>query len=105
MFKILVADSIAKEGLEAFKNYKDLTVEVKTGLSPEELGKIIGEYDGLVVRSATQFKGDVVEKASKMKVVGRAGAGVDNIDVPLSSKKGIIVMNTPGGNSEAAAEL
>jgi D-3-phosphoglycerate dehydrogenase / 2-oxoglutarate reductase len=105
MYKILVADSIAKEGLEAFKNYKDLAVDVKTGLSPEDLGKIIGDYDGLVVRSATQFKGDVVEKAHKMKVVGRAGAGVDNIDVPLSSKKGIIVMNTPGGNSEAAAEL
>jgi len=105
MFKILVSDSIAKEGLEAFKEYKDIQVDVKTGLPPEELCKIIGEYDGLVVRSATQFKGEVVEKAVNMKVVGRAGAGVDNIDVNLSSKKGIVVMNTPGGNSEAAAEL
>ncbi|OHD25371.1 MAG: phosphoglycerate dehydrogenase [Spirochaetes bacterium GWD1_27_9] len=105
MFKILVADSVAKEGLEAFKAYKDITVDVKTGLPPEELSKIIGDYDGLVVRSATQFKGEVVDKALKMKVVGRAGAGVDNIDVPLATKKGIVVMNTPGGNSEAAAEL
>ena len=105
MYKVLVADSIAKEGLEAFKDYKDLEVEVKTGLPPEELVKIIGEYDGLVVRSATKFRGEVAEKALKMKVVGRAGAGVDNIDVPFSSKKGIVVMNTPGGNSEAAAEL
>jgi D-3-phosphoglycerate dehydrogenase len=105
MFKILIADSVAKEGLETFKDYKDLQIDVKTGLPAEELVKIIGDYDGLVVRSATQFKGDVVEKAVKMKVVGRAGAGVDNIDVPLSSKKGVVVMNTPGGNSEAAAEL
>jgi len=105
MFKILVADSIAKEGLEAFKAYKNLQVDVKTGLPAEELVKIIADYDGLVVRSATQFKGELVEKATKMKVVGRAGAGVDNIDVPLSSKKGVVVMNTPGGNSEAAAEL
>ena len=105
MFKILVSDSIAKEGLLAFEEYKNIKVDVKTGLPAEELAKIIGEYDGLVVRSATQFKGDVVEKAINMKVVGRAGAGVDNIDVNLASKKGIVVMNTPGGNSEAAAEL
>lgn len=105
MWKILVADSCAKEGLEVFQKYPDIQVDVKTGLPSEELVKIIGEYDGLVVRSATQFKGEVVEAAKKMRVVGRAGAGVDNIDVPLSSKKGIVVMNTPGGNSEAAAEL
>ncbi|HQB62691.1 MAG TPA: phosphoglycerate dehydrogenase, partial [Spirochaetota bacterium] len=77
MFKVLVADSIANEGLEVFKKYKDIQVDVKTGLSPEDLSKIIGEYDGLVVRSATQFRGDVVNKAVKMKAVGRAGAGVD----------------------------
>jgi len=105
MFKILIADNIANEGLTAFKEYEDIQVDVKTGLPPEELSKIIGDYDGLVVRSATQFKGELIEKATKMKVVGRAGAGVDNIDVNLSSKKGIVVMNTPGGNSEAAAEL
>lgn len=105
MYKVLVADSCAKEGLDVFNKYPDIKVDVKTGLSPEELCKIIGEYDGLVVRSSTNFKGEVVEAAKKMKVVGRAGAGVDNIDVPLSSKKGVVVMNTPGGNSEAAAEL
>ncbi|HOJ64175.1 MAG TPA: phosphoglycerate dehydrogenase [Spirochaetota bacterium] len=105
MFRVLVADSIANEGVETLKKYNNIHVEVKTGLKPEELEEIIGEYDGLIVRSATQFKGKVVEKATKMKVVGRAGAGVDNIDVPLSTKKGIVVMNTPGGNSQAAAEL
>jgi D-3-phosphoglycerate dehydrogenase / 2-oxoglutarate reductase len=105
MYKVLVADSCAKEGLDVFNKYPEIQIDVKTGLKPEELCEIIGEYDGLVVRSASQFKGDVVEAAKKMKVVGRAGAGVDNIDVPLATKKGIVVMNTPGGNSEAAAEL
>jgi D-3-phosphoglycerate dehydrogenase len=105
MFKVLVSDSLSNESMEIFKNYKDIQVDVKTGLPPEELSKIIGEYDGLVVRSATKFKGEVLEKAVKMKVVGRAGAGVDNIDVEASSKKGIVVMNTPGGNSQAVAEL
>ncbi len=105
MYKVLVADSCAKEGLDVFKKYPEIQVDVKTGLSPDELCEIIGDYDGLVVRSATEFKGKVVDAANKMKVVGRAGAGVDNIDVPLSTKKGVIVMNTPGGNSEAAAEL
>lgn len=105
MYKILVADAIANEGLEEFKKYDQIEVDVKTGLSPEELGKIIGDYHGLVVRSATNFRGDVVDKAKNMKVVGRAGAGVDNIDIEASSKNGVVVMNTPGGNSEAAAEL
>jgi D-3-phosphoglycerate dehydrogenase len=105
MYKVLVADNVEKEALEVFKDYKDIQVDIKTGLPPEELSKIIGDYDGLIVRSATQFKGEVINKAAKMKVVGRAGAGVDNIDVELSSKKGIIVMNTPGGNSSAVAEL
>ena len=105
MFKVLVADSIANEGIETLKEYKNISVDVKTGLKPEELENIIHEYDALIVRSATQFKGKLVEKATKMKVVGRAGAGVDNIDVSLATKKGIVVMNTPGGNSQAAAEL
>ena len=105
MFKVLIADNVADEGLNVFKDYKGIHVDVNTGLSPDELAKIIGDYDGLVVRSATKFKGEVLEKAVKMKVVGRAGAGVDNIDVDAASQKGIIVMNTPGGNSSAVAEL
>ena len=105
MYKVLISDSLSKESMDIFKNYKDIEVDVKSGLSPEELVKIIGDYDGLIVRSATKFKSEVLEKAVKMKVVGRAGAGVDNIDVEASSKKGIVVMNTPGGNSQAVAEL
>jgi len=105
MYKLLVADNMANEGLDVLKKYKDIEVDVKTGLPPEELSKIIGDYDALIVRSASQFKGEVLENAKKMKVVGRAGAGVDNIDVENASKKGIVVMNTPGGNSSAVAEL
>ncbi len=105
MYRVLVSDSISQEALDVFKEYKGIEVVVKTDHTPEELEKVISDYDALIVRSATKFKGAVVEKAAKMKVVGRAGAGVDNIDVPVCSKKGIVVMNTPGGNSAAVAEL
>ena len=105
MFNVLVADGMEKEGVEIFQKHKDINVDVKKGLSSEEILQIIDKYDGLVVRSATKFKGELLEKAKNIKVVGRAGAGVDNIDVEAASKKGIIVMNTPGGNSAAVAEL
>ncbi len=105
MHKVLISDGFADEGLAVFKNYKDIKVDVKKGVTPEELINMIGDYDGLIVRSATKFKGPVVDKAKKLKVIGRAGAGVDNIDVEAASKKGIVVMNTPGGNSSAVAEL
>lgn len=80
-------------------------VDVKTGLAPDELKKIIGEYDGLIVRSATKVTRDIIEAAEKLKVIGRAGTGVDNIDVAFAKQRGIVVMNTPGGNSNAVAEL
>ncbi len=105
MYKILISDGFADEGLEIFKKYKDIQVDVRKSVSPEELLDIIEGYDGLIIRSATKFKGDVLNKAGNLKVIGRAGAGVDNIDVEGVSKKGIIVMNTPGGNSSAVAEL
>ncbi len=105
MYKVLVSDSVSQEALDVFKEYKDISVVVKTDHTPEELEAAIADYDALIVRSATKFKGSVIEKAKKMKVVGRAGAGVDNVDVPVCSKKGIVVMNTPGGNSAAVAEL
>lgn len=105
MHKVLISDGFADEGLAVFKQYKDIKVDVKKGVTPEELLNMIGDYDGLIVRSATKFKGPVVDKAKKIKAIGRAGAGVDNIDVEAASKKGIVVMNTPGGNSSAVAEL
>ena len=81
-----------------------LEVDVNTGLAPEELKKIIGEYDGLVIRSATKVTVDILEMAHKLKVVGRAGIGLDNVDIPAASQKGIVVMNAPDGNATTAAE-
>ncbi len=103
-FKVLVSDSLAKEGVEILKKAPGIEVDVKTGLKPDELKAIIGQYDGLAVRSATNVTADVIAIAEKMKVIGRAGIGVDNIDVPAASAKGIVVMNTPGGNTTTTAE-
>ncbi|MEN6386130.1 MAG: phosphoglycerate dehydrogenase [Phycisphaerales bacterium] len=104
MFKILITDKLAKEGIELLKTIKDVEPVVKTGISPEELISIIGEYDGLIVRSETKANAKVLEKPGKLRAIARAGAGVDNIDVPTATKKGILVMNTPGGNTLSAAE-
>ena len=82
----------------------NITVDVKTGLSEEEIIKIIPEYDGMVVRSATKVTKNIIEAAKNLKVIGRAGAGVDNIDVLMAKEKNMIVMNTPGGNANATAE-
>src|SRR4030067_329878 len=101
--RVLVSDSISDKGVEILRN-AGLTVDVKTKLSPSELINVIGEYEGLVVRSATKVTADVVNAAKKLKVVGRAGAGLDNIDVPASTKKGVVVMNTPGGNTVTTAK-
>jgi D-3-phosphoglycerate dehydrogenase len=104
MIKILITDKLAKEGIELLKSMKDVEPVVKTGISPEELISIIGEYDGLIVRSETKATAKVLEKPGKLRGIARAGAGVDNIDVPTATKKGILVMNTPGGNTLSAAE-
>src|SRR5208337_3137880 len=101
--KVLVSDSISPLGVEIFKK-AGLEVDVKTGLKPEELKAIIGEYDALVVRSATKATAEIIEAAAKLKVIGRAGSGLDNIDKAAASKKGIVVMNTPGGNTITTAE-
>ena len=82
----------------------NISVDVKTGLSEEEIVKIIPEYDGMVVRSATKVTKNIISAAKNLKVIGRAGAGVDNIDVVAAKEKNIIVMNTPGGNANATAE-
>ena len=103
-YKVLVSDSLAKEGVEIFKQNPNIEVDVKTGLKPEELKAIIGNYHGLAVRSATNVTADVIEVAKNLKVVGRAGIGVDHVDVPAASAKGIVVMNTPGGNTTTTAE-
>ena len=81
-----------------------ISVDVKTGLSEEEIIKIIPEYDGMVVRSATKVTKNIILAAKKLKVIARAGAGVDNIDVPAAKENNMLVMNTPGGNTNATAE-
>lgn len=104
MKKVLVSDSLAKEGIEILKAAEGIQVDVKTGLKLEELKAIIGEYDALVIRSATKAKADVIEAATNLKIIGRAGIGVDNVDVPAATKRGVIVMNTPAGNIVTTAE-
>ena len=101
--KVLITERIAEDGIELLK--KDFDVDVKIGLTNEQLLEIIGEYDGLIVRSATKVTAELLERAKNLKVAGRAGTGVDNIDVPAATRKGIVVVNTPDGNSMAAAEL
>ncbi len=102
--KVLVSDSFAPEGLEVFKQAEGIELEYKTGRKPEELMEVIGGFDGLAIRSATKVKADIIEAANNLKVIGRAGIGVDNVDLAAATARGIVVMNTPGGNATAAAE-
>jgi len=102
--KILVSDPLSNKGLEILGKAKSLKVDVKPGLPPEELKKIIGEYDAIIVRSETKLRGDMIEAADRLKVIGRAGIGLDNVDLAAATKKGIVVMNTPQENAIAAAE-
>ncbi len=104
MAKILVSDKLSEKGLGILKASKGLQVDVKTGLKPEELVAIIGTYDGLIIRSATKVTPPVIEAAVNLKAIGRAGIGVDNVDLPAATKKGIVVMNTPSGNAVTTAE-
>lgn len=103
MPKVLISDKLSPAAVAIFK-VRGIEADVKTGLSKEELIKIIGEYDGLAIRSATKVTADIIAAAKKLKVVGRAGIGVDNVDIPVATAAGIIVMNTPFGNSITTAE-
>lgn len=103
MMKVLASDKIAEIGLKMLKD-AGIEAEMKTGLPEDELAKIIGDYDGLVIRSDTKVTPKIIEAAKKLKIIGRAGVGVDNVDLPSATKKGIIVVNSPEGNTVAAAE-
>ena len=100
--RILVTDPIAQEGVDALSPHAE--VDVRLGLPPEELVSVIGEYDGLVVRSETKVTAAVIEAGRKLKVIGRAGVGVDNIDLQAATRRGIVVVNAPLGNTISAAE-
>uniref|UniRef100_A0A7V4JQD7 D-3-phosphoglycerate dehydrogenase n=1 Tax=Thermodesulfobacterium geofontis TaxID=1295609 RepID=A0A7V4JQD7_9BACT len=101
--KVLISDPISEEGIEILKN-EGLEVVYKPGLSYEELLEIIPQFDALVIRSATKVTKEVIEKAKNLKVIGRAGTGLDNVDLQAANEKGIVVMNVPGGNTLSAAE-
>jgi len=103
MPRVLIADKLSPAAIEIFKQ-RGVDADVKTGLSKDELLKIIGDYDGLAVRSATKADKDVIAAAKNLKVIGRAGIGVDNVDIPVATAAGVVVMNTPFGNSITTAE-
>ena len=103
-YKVLISDSLSKEAVDILTKEPDLKVDVNTKLTPEELKKVIKDYDALLVRSATKVNKDVIAAADKLKIIGRAGVGLDNVDIDAASKKGIIVVNTPGGNTISTAE-
>ena len=103
MPKVLIADKLSPAAVAIFKE-RGVDADVKTGLTKEELIKIVDQYDGIAIRSATKLTADVLKHAKNLKVVGRAGIGVDNVDIPAATGAGVIVMNTPFGNSITTAE-
>ena len=102
--KILISDNLGEVGIKMFQEEPGFEVDVKTGLEPDELKKIIGDYDALVIRSATKVTEELLLAAKKLKVIGRAGIGLDNVDIPAATKRGVLVMNTPTGNVVTTAE-
>jgi D-3-phosphoglycerate dehydrogenase len=102
--RVLVSDNLSELGVQIFRESEGIEVDVKVGLSPEELKAIIHEYDALAIRGATKVTEDIIGAAEKLKVIGRAGTGLDNVNIPAASKRGIVVMNTPGGNTVTTAE-
>ena len=102
--KILISDKLADEGIAILKEVKEFQVDCKYNLKPEELKRIIKDYDALIVRSGTTVTADILEAASRLKVIGRAGVGLDNVDLKAATKRGVVAMNTPGGNTTSTAE-
>ena len=103
MPRVLIADKLSPAAVRIFEE-RGVQADVKTGLKKDELLAIIDQYDGLAVRSATKADNDVIAAAKNLKVIGRAGIGVDNVDIPAATAAGIVVMNTPFGNSITTAE-
>ncbi len=101
--KVLISDSLSEQGVTILQK-SGLSVDIKTKLTPAQLIEEIGQYDGLIIRSGTKVTKDVIAAAKNLKVIGRAGSGLDNVDLPAATKRGIVVMNTPGGNTITTAE-
>jgi D-3-phosphoglycerate dehydrogenase len=104
-FNVLVTDTISKEGIERLAGDGSIKVDLRPGIGSDELAGIIGDYDAIITRSGTSITAPLLARHGKLKVIGRAGVGLDNIDIEAASKKGIIVMNAPTGNTLAATEL
>lgn len=104
MFKILISDQLSEEGISILKSHTEFQVDVRTGLSESALVEAIGEYDGLLIRSATTVTKKIIDAGKKLKVIGRAGVGIDNVDVEAATNRGIVVMNTPEANTMSTAE-
>lgn len=104
-YKILITDNIAQEGIDILEADKFVEYEIKAGIKNPDLKPIIGNYDAIITRSGTTVTEDLIENPGKLKIIGRAGVGLDNVDIESASKKGIIVMNAPTGNTLAATEL
>jgi len=102
--KILVSDKLAEDALKLLEKEKDIEYTVKTGMSEDELAKELVDYDALIIRSGTTVTAKVLEKVKKLKIIGRAGVGVDNVDIPAATQKGVIVMNTPDANTLSTCE-
>ena len=103
--RILIADKLAEEGLAILKAEPDVEVDIKIGLKPDELKAILGQYDGVCIRSGVKLTADVLSAPGSLKAIARAGVGVDNVDLPTATRHGIVVMNTPDGNTLSTAEL
>ena len=104
MFNVLISDKLGDDGVAVFTESDDISVDVRTGLSESELAAAIVDYDALVIRSGTQVTAPVLQASERLKVVGRAGVGIDNVDVDEATRRGVIVMNTPDANTTATAE-
>lgn len=102
--KILISDNLAQKGIDLLRGVPEFEVEFKPGLSPEELKGAISDAEALIIRSGTKVTADVIEAAPSLRVIGRAGIGLDNVDIPAASKRGVVVMNTPDGNVITTAE-
>ena len=102
--KVLVSDKLSDAGLKVLRSISGLEVEYRTGMNEDQLCEVIGDYHGLIIRSATKVTPKVIAAADNLRVVGRAGIGVDNVNIPAASKRGIVVMNTPTGNAVTTAE-
>jgi D-3-phosphoglycerate dehydrogenase len=102
--QVLITDGLSQQGMEVFRQVPEIQVEVRHKISPEELLQIVDRYDALIIRSATRVSGDLIRAGKRLKVIGRAGVGVDNIDVEAATAQGVVVMNTPTGNTITTAE-